>query len=207
MRRRHILRDGSATVALTALTLFAGWWQVDGPATPSSPGPFPLPLAEMAFKLVDHEGQSVGPQSLVGRPTMVFFGFTYCPDVCPTTLSDITSWLDALGEVAAQLNVIFITVDPARDTVEVLSQYISYFHGQIRGWTGSAAEISRAARDFRVSYEKVSRGGDAYTMNHTASVFLFDAGGRYISNIDYHESREFAVPKILRAIDTQSDAS
>ena len=99
MRRRHILRYGSATVALTALTLFAGWWQVDGPATPSSPGPFPLPLAEMTFKLVDHEGQSVGPQSLVGRPTMVFFGFTYCPDVCPTTLSDITSWLDALGEV------------------------------------------------------------------------------------------------------------
>ena len=151
MRLRHILRYGSATVALTALTLFAGWWQVDGPATPSSPGPFPLPLAEMTFKLVDHEGQSVGPQSLVGRPTMVFFGFTYCPDVCPTTLSDITSWLDALGEVAAQLNVIFITVDPARDTVEVLSQYIKYFHAQIRGWTGSAAEISRAARDFRVS--------------------------------------------------------
>tara|TARA_B100001167_G_scaffold167962_1_gene117493 strand:- start:588 stop:989 length:402 start_codon:yes stop_codon:yes gene_type:complete len=131
---------------------------------------------------------------------MVFFGFTYCPDVCPTTLSDITSWLDGMGEAADRLNTVFITVDPARDTLDAMAEYIGYFHPTVRGWTGQPEEIARAAEGFRVTYERVPTDSGDYTMNHTASVFLFDAAGRYVTNVDYHESRETALPKIRRAM-------
>ncbi|MGK7296868.1 MAG: SCO family protein [Candidatus Wenzhouxiangella sp. M2_3B_020] len=153
----------------------------------------------MEFKLTDHEGRTVGPETLIGKPTLAFFGFTFCPDVCPTTLSDISGWLDALGEDAERLNVVFITVDPERDTAEIMEDYVAYFHPAIRGWTGSAEQIARVAKGFRATYERVLTD-NGYTMNHTASVFLFDAAGDFVSTIDYHEPREFAVPKIRRAM-------
>ena len=130
---------------------------------------------------------------------MVFFGFTYCPDVCPTTLSDISGWIDDLGDDVADMNVVFITVDPERDTVPDMAEYVSYFHPAIQGWSGTLDETARAAAGFRASYEKVATDGH-YTMNHTASVFLFDADGQFASTIDYHEPREFAVPKIRRVL-------
>lgn len=200
MQRRKLLGYGAAGVAVLGGTLFAGWWQVDGPGAPEPAGQRPLSLSAMAFRLTDHEGNAVGPETLVGRASMVFFGFTYCPDICPTTLSDISSWLDALGEDAAGIDVVFITVDPARDTVEAMAGYVGNFHPAIRGWTGTPDEIAQAAEGFRTTFEKVPADGGDYTMNHTASVFLFDAGGRFAGAIDYHEPREFAVPKIRRAM-------
>ena len=154
----------------------------------------------MEFRLFDHEGDVVGPERLIGSPSMVFFGFTYCPDVCPTTLSDISGWLDDLGEEVEGMNVVFITVDPERDTIEAMAEYVSYFHPAIRGWTGPDEEIARAARGFRARYERVPMEDGDYTMNHTASVFLFDAQGQFTTMIDYHEPREYAVPKIRRAL-------
>lgn len=148
----------------------------------------------------DQDGVTVGPATLLGNPSMVFFGFTYCPDVCPTTLSDISSWLDDLGKEVAGMNVVFITVDPERDTVAVMAEYVSYFHPAIQGWSGTLVETAQAAEGFRASYEKVATDGGDYTMNHTASVFLFDAEGQFASTIDYHEQRAFAVPKIRRVL-------
>ncbi|EPX84081.1 Cytochrome oxidase biogenesis protein Sco1/SenC/PrrC, putative copper metallochaperone [Salipiger mucosus DSM 16094] len=174
---------------------------MDGPGADAPVGKRPLPLTEMSFRLTDHEGKSVGPQSLLGRASLVFFGFTYCPEVCPTTLADISTWLDGLDEDAKDLNVVLITVDPERDTVEALSEYVGYFHPSIRGWTGRTSEIDRATEDFRVRYEKVPLEGGGYTMNHTSGVFLFGADGRHVTIIDYHESREFALPKIRRAME------
>jgi protein SCO1/2 len=200
MRRRRLLIWGAAGVGAVALTLGIGWWRVDGPGAPSPAGQRPAPLSAMDFQLTDHEGRAVGPQVLIGRPSMVFFGFTYCPDICPTALSDISGWLDDLGAEAEEMNVVFITVDPERDTVEAMAEYVGYFHPAIRGWTGTPDQIARAAEGFRVSYEKVPVEGGDYTMNHTASVFLFDAEGHFVSTIDYHEPREFAVPKIRRAL-------
>ena len=200
MRRRAFLGRGAAGLGVLGLTLFAGWWQVDGPGAPEPVGLRPLALQSMDFRLTDHDGKPVGPGSLIGRASMVFFGFTYCPDVCPTTLSDITGWLDTLGEDAERLNAVFITVDPERDTVKAMAEYVGYFHPAVRGWTGSEAQIARVAGEFRARYERVPAEGDDYTMNHTASVFLFDAGGRFVSTIDYHEPREIAVPKIRRAM-------
>ena len=204
MTRRTALKYAFAGIASIILTLVVGWWQVDGPGAPEQAGLRPVALSEMEFRLTDHEGNEVGPENLIGSPSMVFFGFTYCPDVCPTTLSDISGWLDDLGEEAEGMNVVFITVDPERDTVEAMAEYVGYFHPSIRGWTGPEEEIARAAQGFRARYGRVPTEGGDYTMNHTASVFLFDAKGRFSTMIDYHEPREFAVPKIRRALNRET---
>lgn len=206
MRCRALLRFGAMGGLAVAATLLLGWWRVDGPGGPKPISLVPTSLSSMDFRLVDHQGKLVGPETLRTRASLVFFGFTYCPDICPTTLSDISSWLDALGEDAALINAVFITVDPKRDTVENLATYVSAFNPAIRGWTGSQEQIALAARLFRVTYERVPFGDDDYMVNHTASVFVFDANGSFISTIDYHESREFALPKIRRAI-VQDDRS
>ncbi|SES39732.1 protein SCO1/2 [Tranquillimonas rosea] len=200
MQSRSVLGYGAAALGALALTLFVGWWQVDGPGAPVPDDGRPLPLTVMEFELTDHEGRSVEPDTLVGSPSMVFFGFTYCPDVCPTTLADISGWLDALEGDAEQLNVVFITVDPERDNVDAMAEYVGYFHPAIRGWTGPEQQIALAVEGFRATYEKVPTESGDYTMNHTASVFLFDAQGRFVTTIDYHEPREFALPKIRRAM-------
>lgn len=207
MNRRKTLNYAFAGIAAIALTLVVGWWQVDGPGAPEQTELRPVSLSEMEFRLSDHVGDEVGPETLIGRPAMVFFGFTYCPDVCPTTLSDISGWLDDLGEEAEGMNVVFITVDPERDTVEAMAEYVGYFHPSIRGWTGPEEEIARAVQGFRARYERVPTDGGDYTMNHTASVFLFDAAGQFTTMIDYHEPREFAVPKIRRALNERTEGA
>ena len=196
--RKRFLGYGVAVLGAVTFTLFVGWWRVDGPGATRPEPLLPSALTAMEFELIDHDGDAVGPDTLIGRPSMVFFGFTYCPDICPTTLSDISGWLDALGEDAKDLDTIFITVDPERDTVEAMAEYVGHFDPSIRGWTGSLDEIMRAAEGFRVKFVKVATEGGDYTMNHTASVFLYDASGSFAGTIDYHEPEEFAVPKLRR---------
>ena len=159
----------------------------------------PLPIGEMSWALTDHQGRSVRPKDWAGRPVMVFFGFTWCPDVCPTTLSYISGWLEELGPDADRLNCLLISVDPERDTPETLADYLANFDPRITGLTGPMAEIERAAAGFRAKFEKVPQGDD-YTMNHTAGVFLFRADGNFGGIIDYHEDRRFALPKIRRVL-------
>ncbi len=127
----------------------------------------------------------------------VFFGFTWCPDICPTTLANISGWLDELGPDAGRLNVAFISVDPGRDTPEILADYVSAFHPEIVGYT--AAPVARAAEAFAVEYIKVWSGAD-YSMNHTAGVLLYRADGRFAGTIDPHEPAQFAEPKLRRIL-------
>ena len=197
-RRAVILGFGGAAGA-SAFTLGLGWWKTRSRAQ-SGAGLLPLPIADMSFTLTDHRGNTVRPADWIGRPTMVFFGFTWCPDVCPTTLSDISGWLDELGPDADRLNTVLISVDPARDTPEALAEYLANFDLRIVGMTGPLAEIERAAAGFRAKFEKVPQGND-YTMDHTAGVFLFRADGRFGGIIDYHEDRRFSLPKIRRVLD------
>ena len=192
-----ILGLGGAAGAL-AFTLGFGWLQSRGRAQ-SGAGLLPLPIGKMSFTLTDHRGRAVQPADWIGHPTMAFFGFTWCPDICPTTLSDISGWLDELGPDADRLNTVLISIDPERDTAEVLADYLSNFDPRITGLTGAFPEIERAAADFRARFEKVPRDGD-YTMNHTAGVFLFGADGSFGGIIDYHEDRRFALPKIRRLL-------
>lgn len=176
--------------------LILGWWRSQ-PQTGRDL--LPVPIADMDFTLTDHRGQPFTPSQWLGRPTMVFFGFTFCPDVCPTTLSDISDWLSELGPDADRLNVALISVDPERDTAVILSDYLSNFDPRIVGLTGPLPEVEKAVTGFRAKFQKLPRDGD-YTMNHTAGVFLFDADGRFTTIIDFHEDRRFAVPKIRRIL-------
>lgn len=199
MRRRALLAGGAA--GALAFTLGLGWWRVDGPgAARASADPLlPLPLGEHGWTLTDASGATVRAQDWVGRPTMAFLGFTQCPDVCPTTLSNISIWLEELGEDAARLEVALISVDPARDMPAVLADYLSHFDPRIAGLTGEPGEVARMLADFRARAERVPTE-DGYTMNHTAGVFLFRADGRFASIIDFHEDPAFALPKIRRVL-------
>lgn len=188
---------GAAVIAIAGGALALGAWRSRKLVQPPL---LPLPLGQMTWKLTSDRGLAVTPAHWAGRPVMIFFGFTYCPDVCPTTLNDISDWLDELGSEAEALVVALITVDPERDGPQELADYLSNFDPRIIGLTGSAEEIAQAAADFRVRYAKVALDDGDYTMDHTAGVFLFRPDGRFTSIIDFHEDRRFALPKIRRAL-------
>ena len=194
-------------VILGAIALLAGLLlgraQLAAPEPDAASSALPRPLTAMTFELTDQDGEPVGPESLIGQPSLVFFGFTSCPDVCPMTLSDISGWLERLGPAFDELQVVFITVDPERDTVPVLEGYVAFFDERIQGWTGTAEQIGAAAEGFRVRYEKVPLEDGNYTMDHTATVFLYRADGTFKSTIDLHEPREVAVPKIRGVLPEQ----
>lgn len=196
--RRAVILGLGGVAGATAFTLGLGWWQ-SRRRERTDAALLPLPVAEMDFSLTDHRGNRVTPADWIGRPTLAFFGFTWCPDVCPTTLSDISQWLEELGPDADRLNVVFLTVDPERDTPEALADYLANFDPRITGLTGPLAEVERAVAGFRAQFEKVPQDG-GYSMNHTSGVFLFRADGRFASIIDYHEDRRFALTKIRRAM-------
>lgn len=198
MNRRQVLTGASLAVGAVGFMLALGWWRSEGQAV-TGRELLPLPINDMSFSLTDHYGQSFAPSQWLGRPTMVFFGFTFCPDVCPTTLNDISDWLADLGPDADRLNVALISVDPERDTPTLLAEYLSNFDPRITGLTGQLPEVEKAAADFRARFEKLPRDDD-YTMNHTAGVFLFAVDGRFTSIIDFHEDRRFAIPKIRRIL-------
>lgn len=196
--RRAVILGLGATGAATVFMLGVGAWQTRDRLSIDSV--LPLPVSEMDWQLTDHRRQLVAPSDWIGRPAMAFFGFTWCPDVCPTTLSDISLWLEELGPDADRLVVALITVDPDRDTPDALADYVSNFDPRIIGLTGSAEQVAKAAADFRVKYARVPRDDGDYTMDHTAGVFLFHPDGRFASIIDFHEDRRFAVPKIRRTL-------
>jgi protein SCO1/2 len=182
-----------ALVAATA----AGWLVKDGPLapTPIATGPATLAIGG-PFRLTDHRGRAVSEQDFRGKPMAVFFGFTYCPDVCPTTLTDMTRMMEALGPDAERIQWLFVSVDTERDTPEAMARYLEAFDPRIVGLSGTEAQIAEAARNFRVYYRRVPLDGGSYTMDHSASVFLLDAAGRFAGTIDYKESDRVAEEKL-----------
>ena len=137
------------------------------------------------FQLIDMNGRPVTEKSLLGKPTAIFFGFTYCPEVCPTTMAEMTTWLKALGPDADRLNVVFVSVDPERDTPEQLKLYLSNFDPRIQGFTGTPEAIARTAKAYRVYYQKVATEGGGYTLDHSSAIYLFDPQGRFVEPIGY----------------------
>lgn len=152
-----------------------------------------------AFRLTSHEGKPVTDQDLKGKPFVVFFGFTHCPEVCPTTLYDLTQDLAALGKDADRLRVAFITVDPAQDTPELMKTYLSSFDPRIVGLTGTEEEIAAVARAYKVYYRKVPTEG-GYTMDHTASIFLMDSKGDFYGTSNFQESDEIRRGKLRQLV-------
>ena len=132
------------------------------------------------FRLVDHTGAQVTDATYRGRIMLVFFGFTHCPDICPTELQVMAEVLDRLGEDAARVAPIFITVDPERDTPDALARYLDLFDPRIIGLTGSPEQIGAVARAYRVYYAKVHPpGSTTYTMDHSSFIYLMDGQGRF----------------------------
>lgn len=155
------------------------------------------------FDLPDASGQRRTLADFKGKVTLVFFGFTHCPDVCPTTLLEFKQVLELLGREAQRLQPIFITVDPERDTRAVLRDYTAAFDPRILGLTGSPDLIRRAADSFRVQYEKVREPGAApenYTMNHTAGMVLLDGQGRFVARFTYAMPAAEIVQRIRAAM-------
>jgi protein SCO1/2 len=141
-----------------------------------------------AFELTGTDGNRFSSASLAGKPYAIFFGFTNCPDICPTTLLEMTNHLKALGDKADGFNVLFVSVDPERDTPEHLKLYLSAFDPRIIGLTGTNDEVAKIAKSYRVFYEKVpSKDGTDYTVNHTASVYLMDKTGNLVSTLSFQE--------------------
>jgi len=159
-----------------------------GSGSPSQP-PTGTPLIRSEFTLVDHTGRARTGSDFGGRWQLVFFGFTHCPDVCPTTLSAISLVLDELGDDASKVAPLFITIDPDRDTPEAMAEYVQAIDPRITGLTGSPQQITEATRAFRVYFARVGEDGSAteYQMNHSTIVYLMDPQGRYATHFSHHD--------------------
>jgi protein SCO1/2 len=136
------------------------------------------------FQLTDQSGKAVTDADMKGKPFLVFFGFTHCPDICPTTLFDMSQLMKELGPDADRTGALFITVDPDRDTPKVMKDYLSNFDPHVRGLTGDPAAINAAIRAYRVYAKKVPLENGDYTMDHTALVYLMDKNGRFVAPFD-----------------------
>ncbi len=138
------------------------------------------------FSLVDHTGKRVSEKDFLGRYMLVFFGYTYCPDICPTELQVMTAALDSMGAAADPIQPLFITVDPARDTPQVLADYVGNFGPKLIGLTGSPAEIATVAKAYRAYYAKAGAGGtEDYLMDHSSTIILMGPNGRFVKYFTY----------------------
>ncbi|MSO54116.1 MAG: SCO family protein [Rhodospirillales bacterium] len=179
--RRGLLILATGFIALAGM-LIIGLMLRDGrkgesiatPAISSVGGP---------FQLVDQTGRAVTEETFRGKWLLVFFGFTYCPDVCPTTLSDVALALNRLGPLADRVQPVFVSVDTGRDTPEVLAQYTGAFSSRILGLTGTAEQVATAANMYRVFYRRVDQG-DTYTMDHSTLLYVMGPDTKFVTRIN-----------------------
>ena len=157
------------------------------------------------FTLTASDGQTVSDASFRGKWLLVYFGYTYCPDVCPTTLNDIAEALEKLGPLADRITPLFITVDPERDTPDVLGRYVKSFDPRIVGLTGTPEQIADVAREYRVYFKKrpTGKNPDDYLMDHSSILYVMDPEGRYVTLIST-EQKPGQIAARLRQLITQS---
>ncbi|NNM74335.1 SCO family protein [Enterovirga aerilata] len=152
------------------------------------------------FALVAGDGKTVTDRDLRGAPYLVFFGFTHCPDVCPTKLFQLSEVFRAMGDRGRDVRALFITVDPERDTPEIMKSYVSSFDPRIIGLTGDPAAIDKVTRDFRAYAKKVPTKDGDYTMEHTSLVYLMGKDGRFIGAFNLERPPEEAAKDLLQRI-------
>ena len=150
------------------------------------------------FQLTDQTGQTVTDQNLKGKPTLIFFGFTHCPDVCPTSLFEMSEVLRALGRDGDKLGAYFVSVDPERDTPAVMKDYLSSFDPRLKGLTGTVEEVDKIRAAYRVMARKVPTEGGDYTMDHTALIYLMDRDGHFVSPFNLKRKPEEAATDLKR---------
>ena len=149
------------------------------------------------INLVDHTGSKFVSKALKNQPSLIFFGFTHCPEVCPTTLSQLSEITERLKSKIMTTNIIFITLDPQRDTQEYLKDYISNFNENVIGITGKIMDIKKLADNWGVFFERISSSKDDYTFNHTATVFMLDKKGNYKGTISWGENENSIIQKVV----------
>lgn len=159
-----------------------------------------------SLALTDHNGRAVTLETFTGKLVVLFFGYTHCPDVCPTTLSDMAEALKLMSlEAAAKVQVLFVTVDPERDTAEVLRAYVPYFHPDFLGLRGSPAEVALAAKNFRVVYRRhVEPGAIDYLVDHSAGSYVLDGKGRPRLYLPYAHPAEAIAQDLLTLLKAET---
>ena len=185
-----------AYASLAILAVAVGWMTFSWYQKLYGGEPFGAP-----FELVDQRGEKITEAAFRGQPTAVFFGFTHCPEVCPTTLFEMDGWIENLGSDAAELEAYFVSVDPERDTPEVLDQYVSNVSKRITGITGDPQKVAEMVKAFGIYSRKVPLDDGDYTMDHTASIILLDSRGTFFGTIAYGENADNALAKLQRLID------
>jgi protein SCO1 len=174
-----------ATKPLTLVAVFAGslaiglalmMWLLDGPRGALAPAAIGGP-----FQLVDQSGATVTADKLQGKPTLLFFGYTHCPDICPTTLFDVSEVLKAMGTDADRVNAYFVSVDPERDSPAVMKDYLSSFDPHLKALTGDPEAVAKMLTEYRVYAKKIPGKDGDYTMDHSAMVYLMDRNGRFVA--------------------------
>jgi len=166
---------------IVMFSMFGGMRSVATPAAIGGP-----------FQLTDQSGQTVTEKALQGRPTLIFFGFTHCPDVCPTSLFEISEVLRALGGDADRVNAYFISVDPERDNEAAMKDYLSSFDPHLKGLTGDPEVVAKVLSEYRVYAKKVPLKDGDYTMDHTALVYLMDRDGKFVAPFNLKRTPEEA---------------
>lgn len=152
------------------------------------------------FTLTGSNGKTVTDKSFAGKPFAIFFGFTRCPEVCPTTLARMASLREQLGKDGDKFEIVFVSVDPEHDKPADIGSYISLFKTPIHGLTGTDAQLAAIEKAYGVYVKKVPLEGGDYTVDHTAAIYLMDRQGRFVTTIDYHENDRVALEKLKRII-------
>ncbi|QQO19359.1 SCO family protein [Bradyrhizobium diazoefficiens] len=192
----------SATRPLVIATAFAAslvvgllimFWAMGGASKLAQPAAIGGP-----FQLTDQNGKAVTDKSLKGKPTLIFFGYTHCPDVCPTSLFEMSEVLRAMGRDAEKVNAIFISVDPERDTPAIMKEYLSSFDPHLEGLSGDPAETAKVITSYRVYAKKVPTKDGDYTMDHTALIYLMDRDGRFVSPFNLKRTPEEAAADLKK---------
>jgi len=178
---------------LVVMTAAVGWITFDWYRTQHMARTFGDP-----FTLVDHRGDVITEAAFRGQPSAVFFGFTHCPDVCPTTLFEMDGWLTELGPEGENIRAYFVSVDPERDPPEVLGRYIENVTDKVTGITGEPDKVAAMARSFGIFVRKVDLEGGDYTVDHTASILMIDSTGDFAGTIAYGENPDNALAKLRR---------
>ncbi|MBR1128515.1 SCO family protein [Bradyrhizobium iriomotense] len=183
----------TAFAASLVLGLLIMFWAMGGVSKVAQPAAIGGP-----FQLTDQNGKAVTDKSLKGKPTLIFFGYTHCPDVCPTSLFEISEVLRAMGKDADKVNAVFISVDPERDTPATMKDYLSSFDPHLAGLSGDPAETAKVITSYRVYAKKVPTKDGDYTMDHTALIYLMDRDGRFVSPFNLKRTPEEAAVDLKR---------
>ena len=183
----------AAFAASLAIGLLVTLWLMGGLRGAAAPSAIGGP-----FRLIDQAGQTVTEKSLIGKPSIVFFGFTHCPDVCPTALFEMSEVLRAMGSDAGKVNAYFVSVDPERDTPAAMKDYLSSFDPNLKALTGSPEEVAKIISAYRVYAKKIPLKDGDYTMDHTALIYLMDRNGRFVAPFNIKRTPEAAAADLKR---------